>query len=96
MPPAAPTIAAPPATSGTAALFAAPPTAFVALSAAFVALSAALLIATAGAGFDGLDRFDDLEREFELGLLAFGLDGLRLGVALDLDLVLVWAISPPS
>jgi hypothetical protein len=81
-------MAAPPATSGTVAFFAALPT-------AFVALSAALPIATVGAVFEELDRFDALE--FELGLLAFGLDGLRLGVALDLDLglVLVWAISPP-
>jgi hypothetical protein len=73
-------MAAPPATSGTAAFFAALPT-------AFVALSAALLIAAVGADFDELDRFDELE--FELDLLAFGLDGLRLGVALAFDLGLV-------
>jgi hypothetical protein len=86
-------MAAPPARSGTVAFFAAPPT-------AFVALSAALPIAATGAGFDELDRFDELELEleFEFGLLAFGLDDLRLAVALvfDLGLVLVWAMSPPS
>ncbi|HEY5815615.1 MAG TPA: hypothetical protein VIS95_04675 [Solirubrobacterales bacterium] len=83
MPPAAPTMAAPPATSGTFAFFAAPPT-------AFVALSAALLIATPAAGFAELDELDFDEFVRFRGELGFReLDGLRLDGALVLVLVLV-------